>query len=298
MKKCFEIPEQLLANKDGYLWLVSLWEFLSTAGNDEVCIQFDCCKCIDANLSSVMGAFFDEWFNKGIRAYLTEPLNRTVRKALSRNGFFPSFNIKNTFEEKENYIKYRCFDGSEAEAFKVYLFEELLKKQKFPKCSDKAKEKIVESIYEVFANAVTHSGRHSVYTCGESHLHNEVHMLDMTIVNLGRTISDNVNEYLRKQKKLELSQEDTIKWAFEKGNTTKSIPGGLGLDILKEFIDLNRGNIQMLSGAAMLSYSNRTFTTDSLGVIFPGTIVNLNFNCDDQKSYSLTEEVADLQDLL
>ena len=123
-------------------------------------------------------------------------------------------------------------------------------------------------------------------------------MLDMTIANLGRTIPDNVNDYLRKQKKNELSQEDTIRWAFEKGNTTKSIPGGLGLDILKEFIDLNNGEIQMLSGTAMLSYTKKTFTTDSLDVKFPGTVVTLKFNCDDQKSYSLTEEVVDLQDLL
>lgn len=298
MQKNFEVPEQLLADKDGYLWLVSLWEFLSTAVGDEVCVQFNRCKLIDANLSSVMGAFFDEWSDKGVSVFLTEPLNRTVRKVLSRNGFLACFNIKNKIEEKENYIKYRCFDGSESEAFKIYLLEELLMKQQFPKCSIKAKEKIVESIYEVFANAVTHSGKQSVYTCGEANLHNDVHTLDMTIANLGRTISENVNGYLKKQRKAELSQEDTIKWAFEKGNTTKSIPGGLGLDILKEFIDLNHGNIQMVSGGAMLSYANQTFTTDSLGVNFPGTIVTLNFNCDDQKAYSLTEEVVDLQDLL
>lgn len=298
MKKYFEIPEQLQADKNGYLWLVSLWYFLSTAVGDEVYIQFDRCKFIDANLSSVMGALFDEWSVKGVRVFLTEPLNRTVRKALSRNGFLSCFNIKNKIEEKENYIKYRCFDGSEAEAFKMYILDELLEKQKFPKCSDKAKEKIAESIYEVFANAVTHSGKHAVYTCGESHEHNNVHMLDMTIANLGRTIPDNVNEYLRKQRKPELLQEDTIKWAFEKGNTTKSIPGGLGLDILKEFIDLNHGSIQMLSGGSMLSYTNHIFTTDSLDVNFPGTIVTLNFNCDDQSAYSLIEEVVDLQDLL
>lgn len=298
MQKNFEVPEQLLADKNGYLWLVSLWNFLSTAVGDEVYVQFDRCKLIDANLSSVMGAFFDEWSDKGVSVFLTEPLNRTVRKALSRNGFFPSYNIKNTFEEKENYIKYRRFDGAEADAFKMYLLEELLKKQKFPKCSDRAKEKIVESIYEVFANAVTHSGKQSVYTCGEANLHNDVHTLDMSIANLGRTIPENVNGYLKRQRKTELSQEDTLRWAFEKGNTTKSIPGGLGLDILKEFIDLNLGKIQMISGGAMLSYANHKFTTDSLGVNFPGTIATLNFNCDDQKAYSLTEEVVDLQDLL
>lgn len=298
MQKKFEVPEQLLADKNGYLWLVSLWNFLSTAVGDEVSVQFNRCKLIDANLSSAMGAFFDEWSGKGVSVFLTEPLNRTVRKVLSRNGFFPSYNIKNTFEEKENYIKYRRFDGAEADAFKMYLLEELLKKQKFPKCSDRAKEKIVESLYEVFANAVTHSGKQLVYTCGEANLHNDVHTLDMSIANLGRTIPENVNGYLKRQRKTELSQEDTLKWAFEKGNTTKSIPGGLGLDILKEFMDLNHGNIQMLSGGAMLSYANHKFTTEFLGVNFPGTIVTLNFNCDDQKAYSLTEEVVDLQDLL
>ena len=140
MQKNFEVPEKLLADKDGYLWLISLWDFLGSAVGDEVYVLFDRCKCIDANLSSVMGAFINEWLAKGVMVYLKEPLNRTVHKALSRNGFFPSFNLISTFEEKEYYIKYRRFYGSEANAFKEYLLGELLQKQKFPKCSEKAKD--------------------------------------------------------------------------------------------------------------------------------------------------------------
>ena len=294
----FEIPELLLADKEGFLWLVSLWEFLQNSIGNEVFILFDRCKQIDANLSAVLGAFFDDWSDKGVRVFLSKPLNRSVLKALSRNGFFSSFDVKTAIEDNENFVKYRDFGVSESEAFKNYLHGELLQKQRFPNCTVKARDRIVESIYEVFANAVTHSGKQSVYTCGESHQRHGVPMLDMTIANLGRTIPDNVNSHLSMHELKILSPEDTLRWAFKKGNTTKLIPGGLGLDILREFIDLNEGSIQMVSGSAMLSYKNKKFTTESLEKEFPGTIVTLNFNCADQKSYSLTEEVVNLQDLL
>ena len=122
-------------------------------------------------------------------------------------------------------------------------------------------------------------------------------MLDMTIVNLGLSVVDNVNKYMEEKGQPVLSSCEALKWAFVKGNTTKNVPGGLGLDILRQFIEMNNGTIQMISGNAMLEIEGENLTETSLESWFPGTIVTVEFNCDDDKTYLMTDELTDRNEL-
>ena len=66
-------------------------------------------------------------------------------------------------------------------------------KQRFPSHSELAGEKILESIYEIYANAVSHGETKYVYSCGE---YKEMTcVLDMTIVDCGVTIPMKVNDF-------------------------------------------------------------------------------------------------------
>lgn len=123
-------------------------------------------------------------------------------------------------------------------------------------------------------------------------------MMDMTFVNLGTTVIENVNAYLQARRREPLAPCETLQWAFIKGNTTKTIPGGLGLDILKEFIEKNEGTIQMVSGNAMLEIGGNAIAETLLDRYFPGTIVNVEFNCSDQKTYLMADEQSDSKNLL
>jgi hypothetical protein len=122
-------------------------------------------------------------------------------------------------------------------------------------------------------------------------------MLDMTFVNLGVPVVDNVNNFLAGKGLSILSPCETLNWAFVRGNTTKNIPGGLGLDILKEFIEMNDGTIQMISGGAMLEIEKDNHVATELDLQFPGTIVTVEFNCDDDKLYLTTDETPDTNNL-
>ena len=115
----------------------------------------------------------------------------------------------------------------------------------------------------------------------------------MTIVDCGVTVPQNVNNYLKSNSGLPLSDCDAIKWAFKKGNTTKDIPGGLGLAILKDFIKMNNGSIQMISGNGMIEIHGDEVEHFLLKTEFPGTIVNMKFNFDDDKNYFMTSERKD-----
>ena len=95
-----------------------------------------------------------------------------------------------------------------------------------------------------------------------------------------------------------MSPCQAIRWALIDGNTTKDIPGGLGLSILKDFLELNQGAMQIVSGLGMVEFRNNTLTDHVLSKSYDGTIVNMEFNFDDDKNYRLAGEELDLSNLL
>lgn len=297
MQKIISISQNVAADKSGYEFLCELYNEMYRIEEEVVVIDFGKCKSFDANLSSVLGSIFDKRQKEGCSIFLKAPQSPGVRRVLSRNKFFRAFDLNTDNEDRENYIYYNSFGVSDTQAFKAYIDKEIIQKERFPKCTAKAKDKIIESIYEIFANAVSHGGCDRVYSCGEVHTRRNKTMLDITFVNLGLSVVDNVNNYLQEKDGSVLPSCDALEWAFIKGNTTKPIPGGLGLDILKQFVGMNDGTIQMISGDAMLEIEGGNHKDTKLDKWFPGTIVTVEFNCDDDKTYLTTDELADKNNL-
>ena len=116
--------------------------------------------------------------------------------------------------------------------------------------------------------------------------------MHITIVDRGDTIRKNVRSHLKDNT---YKGSKAIEWAMQKNNTTKiGIPGGLGLDIIFEFVKLNNGKIQVISSDGYWEYKERK------GVLmrdfrnpFIGTIVNISFNLNDKNIYFLEEENVD-----
>jgi hypothetical protein len=109
---------------------------------------------------------------------------------------------------------------------------------------------------------------------------------------LGNTIQKNVSEYLKSN----ISGKEAIIWAISENNTTKpksnNIPGGLGLKIMLEFVKMNKGKVQIVSGDGYWQFDKNGEFSNKLEVSFPGTIVNLEFNLDDSSFYYLKNETA------
>lgn len=297
MQKTILISQTVAADKAGYEFLCDLYNDMHSVEKEEIVIDFEKCRLFDANLSSVLGSIFDKRQKEGCSIFLKAPQSPGVRRVLSRNKFFQAFDLNTENEDRENYIYYNSFGISDTQAFKEYVDKELIQKQLFPKCSDKAKVKILESIYEIFANAVSHGGCDRVYSCGEVHTRKNRTMLDMTFVNLGLSVVDNVNDYMNRKGLPVFSSCKALDWAFVEGHTTKQETGGLGLYILKQFVGLNEGTIQMISGDAMLEIDGDCHSETKLDKWFPGTIVTVEFNCNDDKTYLTTDELIDKNNL-
>lgn len=80
---------------------------------------------------------------------------------------------------------------------------------------------------------------------------------------------------------------------MEGRNTTKVgwIPGGLGLKLLREFIIMNKGKIQIVSDKGYWELSGGKISTKTFPEPFHGTTVNIEINTSDTSSYCLSSEI-------
>lgn len=287
-------PKYVNTNKDGYSFLSECFIFMEQSRDekDVVFLDFTFCEFFDANLSAVLAAVF------GNRKIIFHNLNSTIRKCLHRNGTIESLAIDGResagiIDETENYVPYKAFKNKDAEQFKIYIDKWVIQKRKFPEHSLGVHEKIKESIYEIYANAIMHGESEYVYCCGE--LNSLKETLNMTIVDKGQTIPFHVNRFLRNAN---LSSCDAIEWALQDANTTKSNTGGLGFTIIKEFISLNKGALQIVSQNGFLEFKNDKISKNIMKASFPGTIVNMEFNFNDTNSYRLKNEFMNSSNLL
>lgn len=283
------------ADLAGYNFLASLFNQISSSDLEkEIGIDFQNCQCFEANLSAILGAILDKFAIDGYHLWLKNLNYSGVKRILSRNRFLQAFKTETSIQERENFIEYRKFDCLEADEFKEYIQQNLLNKRKFPHHTELAGKAIQVNICEIFTNATMHANCDYVYCCGEV---NET-TLDMTIADLGNTIPQNVNNFLKKHHKEPLNACDAIKWSIQEGNTTKSETGGLGLYILEQFITLNHGTLQIVSGEGIYEYKEGEVTTYIMSNAFPGTIVNMRFNHNDPNLYYMQNEDIDINNLL
>jgi hypothetical protein len=289
----FVIQNKVKSDFDGYNSLINLSYAISQNIDAEIILDFKNCIKFEANLSAILGAIcsISEEQKKTINFI---NLNTGIQKVLQKNKFLCAYGWDAVHDANNTIITFQKFTPYADIEFMDYIRDELLSKPDFPKLSRLLGKKINESIFEIFENARTHGLCKYIHTCGQYFSSESIKRLDMTIVDMGQTIKTNVNDYLHTT----FSASEAIEWALAYGNTTKigNIPGGLGLDIIFEFIKLNKGKIQIVSSDGYWEYRNGKTENKLFDKPFSGTIVNIEFNLDDKDSYRLTEEVS-LEDI-
>ena len=283
------IPREIRNNYDGYNSLLTLHNQIYEQSSQTITLNFANTRWFEANLSAVLGAIRSHFEEKGY-AFQFINLNLKLEDILRRNQFL-NYSSNKTYQSVGNtVITYRKFTPYEDLEFIDYIRTELLSKPDFPRHSKMLGKKINESIFELFENARTHGHCKHIYTCGQYYPNMNTKRMDITIVDMGNTIKTNVNEYLTQ----ELSGSGAIEWAMQYGHTTKTgkVSGGLGLDIIWEFIKLNNGKIQIVSSDGYWEFHSGKIETKLFNNSFPGTIANIEFNLDDKDYYQLKEEIS------
>ncbi len=76
-------------------------------------------------------------------------------------------------------------------------------------------------------------------------------------------------------------------------NTTRKgdVPGGLGLKILRGFIRQNGGRLVIASYNGFWSESGKQIVRRTLASPYPGTVITIEVDTDDDAAYVMREEI-------
>jgi anti-sigma regulatory factor (Ser/Thr protein kinase) len=243
-----------------------------------------------ANMCSALGGLFDK-LSANFNDIKIEHIDPAIETILQKNEFLSYFGhqrIEDNFRTTIKFLKLKTTDGK---FFNEYVVNDLLSRNEFPHISHMVKEKMAESIYEMFVNAQIHSETEYIYTCGQFYPRDN--KIEFTITDTGIGFKNKINRRFGSN----LDSATAIRWATQDKHTTKEgISGGIGLALLKEFILKNKGKMQIISDDGFYQLDHTGEQSSLFVGSFPGTIVNLQFKTDDTSSYHLISEV-DLNDI-
>lgn len=278
--------QEIHSDYEGFSRLIQLATQTAGCFFDDIEIDMSLAGWIDANMCAPLGAILYK-VGRDINTIRLTNVPASVESILSKNGFLCNYGWTRKEDIHGSTIEYKRFEPKDDRYFADYIEKQMIGKG-IPEMSPGLLKKFRESIYEIFSNSVIHSRtKLGIFSCGQ-YFHKK-HRLDFSVADLGIGICSNIHE----QRGLILSPEDAISWALEGKNTTKSgpIPGGLGLKLLREFIVKNEGRIQIVSEKGYWELSEGKVKTRAFSEPFPGTIVNIEINTADAKSYRLVSEI-------
>lgn len=128
---------------------------------------------------------------------------------------------------------------------------ELMVKYNFSTEPDALKEFFTTIIGEIVSNSYNHSEQDRVFLMYDVLLEDESFALCVNIIDYGKTIIENVNEYLAKKDGIHnLKPEEALQWAIQSGNTTREGSGGYGFPTLISYLEKVSGELDIFSGNA------------------------------------------------
>lgn len=284
----FSLPE-IHHDQAGFEALVRLRTQTKDCFLDDIEIDMGSTTWFDADMCAAFGAILYRLGDNVNTVRLANICSR-VSTILSKNGFLSHYGRDKIPDQWGTTIPYQRFDVKDDRYFAGYIETELMRQSELPNMSPGLLKKFRESLFEIFSNAVLHSRtKLGIFGCGQFFPNKD--RLDFSVADLGIGIRQNVKENAG----LDLAPEQAIVWATEERNTTKrgQIPGGLGLKLLIEFIDLNGGRIQIVSDSGYWRRENRTTVPARLSQCFPGTVVSVEINTADKQSYALPSELTE-----
>jgi hypothetical protein len=264
----------------------------SLKGKDVV-FDFSNCMSIMQNTVAVLGGLtkLAQHFGNDVE-FAWATLVPKVREALEISGLM-TFLGQETTTMSRTAVPFRHNESLVEDDLVHYLYNSWIGAGRVL-LSDPLKDAIIGKVLEIYVNAFDHS--HSpvgVFTAGQYYRPKKV--LKLSTVDFGVGIPDNVRALGFKDWKK--SGAETMRWAFTRGNSTrperKNLARGLGLDLLREFVKINKGELKIFShdGQAVIDQLENFRSRDPKQV-FPGTLVNITFSCD-KIFYRLASEKPD-----
>lgn len=266
--------------------LFQLWNQV----NDDrlnITFTFERCKFLRQNAVAFLGGLARLIEGRGGKVTFDwNSLQGTIKTNLSKNGFMHAFNggyqpwIGNSIPYREDYDQTHVPN---------YLTEDWLGRGWITISPDLTTD-IVSTVAEIYANAFEHGqSAIGVFSCGQ--YYPKLKELKLTTIDFGVGIPSNIRFYNQKDN---LSASEALGWAFSRGNTTKkeNVSRGLGLDLLSEFVIINKGTLEIFSHDGYVLVDTKQKRFEDRRQFFEGTLVNITLKCDES-CYTSTSQSDD-----
>jgi signal transduction histidine kinase len=271
---------------DDFNILFNIWNKYQNSRQLE--LDFSTCDFLRQNAVAFLGGMISYIkSNGGLVTIKTDTLIPALQANLEQNGFL--FAMGEDVDSWDgNSIPYREDRKPDYQKISRYLQEKWIGKGWLNIQPELAHE-IVSNVLEIYFNAFTHGySPNGVYSCGQNFPYLE--KLKISAVDFGIGIPQSVRDFLYSTGKPNtISDDAALQLAFKKGFSTRPDLGGMGLKLLKEFIQVNQGQLDIYShsGHAIIDAHGERY--ERIDSFFKGTIVNISIN-RDQKFYYLTTE--------
>ena len=282
-QKVIQIPT-LNDEASDFQELFSIWSQVNDYFED---VRFDFTRCgflrpnavaflggLSRLIESRMGSVVFDWSTLH---------NKRVMTNICQNGFAGTFGYPSSRWDG-NSIPYREDNTLDMNGIMDYLTYNWIGNG-WVHVSNHLRDAIAGRMWEIYNNAFEHSGTQiGVFSCGQ-HFWRQNYLI-LSVVDFGQGVPAKVRSFLRQHAEenlvAKLSGARCLRWAFQAGNTTKvGEPGGSGLDLLKEFVRINQGKLEVYSneGYAIVDRDGERY--ENRDISFEGTAVHITLRCDE-----------------
>ncbi|GMA59762.1 hypothetical protein NZD89_09445 [Alicyclobacillus fastidiosus] len=258
-------------------------------GQRNIHLDFSKCRFLPHYAVTVLGGLARYTEHNGCHLqFRWSTVNKRVLTNLLQNGFAGMFGY-GTGPWEGNSIPYREDRISNEAAIITYLREDWLGRG-WLQISEKLSNAIVGKVWEIYTNTFEHGASPiGTISCGQHYP--KLHELHLTVVDFGVGIPTSVRNFHERNS---ISGAKALQWAFQLGASTKMEdeggPRGLGLGILKDFIRINKGSLQVFSQDGYARIGNHPDIFEQSKVPFQGSLVDISLTCDESY-YVLASEI-------
>jgi hypothetical protein len=258
--------------------LVTLRDTIPPGAN--VAFDFSLCGRLPLNAVVFLGGLATLIRNQGgtVKAR-PQTMKRKLREELEENGFLAHLGIGNgvfatgalPFEHHAKLDKSRV----------MHYLEHKWLGGGIIKLSEELRTAIMGNTWEVYQNAFDHSDTPiGIVNCGA--FDKKHRRLQLSVMDFGVGIPENIRRHRPPQP---IDPRGAMRWAFANGTSTKAetvgYSRGLGLHLLKEFVKVNSGFMEVFSneGYARISKGGESYRRRSFN--FKGTLVHISLSADE-----------------
>lgn len=278
----FYMPKKITSDLKSINKLINIYNKITDIEDDEITFNFSPTNWMSGELFALFGALTYNLYKKYGKKIFVAGISDDIHEVLKGNNFSNVIINMENGSTKKNSIKFTNFKKQLIQGNKN-CFAEYLKEELSPKLEllGTEIEYIITNLSEIFINSRTHGNTTDIFCCGQKYP--KISKIRLILVDLGVGIPFNVRNKIEK-----ISDIECIRWAIEKGNTTKDLTkdtGGLGLNSVLNFVDQHNGNLSIISYCGQYSYKENIMK-DSMNC-FDGTIVYIDFDYTALKSIDI-----------